>query len=80
MQLLSNAQKKNYSVNMKAAALASLFGVYICIFFMAARAAPSSNPEFARNSEDERQVSICIVTNSTLAVFETFHFLYRLQY
>jgi len=64
MQLSFNAQKKNYSVNMKAAVLASLFGVYICIFFMAARAAPGSNPEFARSSEDELQVSIYVVTNS----------------
>ena len=79
MHLVFNAQKKNYSVNMKAATLASLFGVYICIFFMAARAAPRSNPEFARSFEDERQVSIYIVTNSALAVFETFHFLYRLH-
>jgi len=63
MQLAFNAQKKIYSVNMKAAALASLFGVYICIFFMAARAAPESNPEFARISEDELRVSIYMVTN-----------------
>ena len=61
MHLVFNAQKKNYSVNMKAATLASLFGVYICIFFMAARADPGSNPEFARS---ELQVSIYMVTNS----------------
>ena len=80
MHLVFNAQKKNYSVNMKAAALASLFGAYICIFFMVARAAPRSNPEFARSSEDETQVSICNHGNQlSLAVFEAFHYLYRVH-